>query len=201
MAEEKMENYEEQEDGPSKKGLIFSIIAFILIIILLITGIVLFFIIRDRREGEINIEGTNVNIEANSRIEGMSNPPLLAPIFINTEDDDDEVPVSSSWENVNLVFEDKEQIISVYITIINNNDANGLEVIYFNNTTQTNLIIEDYYYLNNQSSFLTPVENQDSIPLDAGSSITFVATFEIKDYNSSVNDILNITIQCNNIEV
>ena len=89
----------------------------------------------------------------------------------------------------------------MYITIINNNDANGLEVIYFNNTTQTNLIIEDYYYLNNQSSFLTPVENQDSIPLDAGSSITFVATFEIKDYNSSVNDILNITIQCNNIEV
>lgn len=197
MAEEKMENYEEQEDGPSKKGLIFSIIAFILIIILLITGIVLFFVIRDRREGEINIEGTNVNIEANSRIEGMTNPPLLAPIFINPEDDDDE----SSWENVNLVFEDKEQIISVYITIINNNDANGLEVIYFNNTTQTNLIIEDYYYLNNQSSFLTPVENQDSIPLDAGSSITFVATFEIKDYNSSVNDILNITIQCNNIEV
>ena len=201
MAEEKMENYEEQEDGPSKKGLIFSIIAFILIIILLITGIVLFFIIRDRREGEINIEGTNVNIKATSRIEGMENPPVLAPIIINSEDDDDEVPVSSSWENVNLVFEDKEQIISVYITIINNNDANGLEVIYFNNTTQTNLIIEDYYYLNNQSSFLTPVENQDSIPLDAGSSITFVATFEIKDYNSSVNDILNITIQCNNIEV
>ena len=196
-----MENYEEQEDGPSKKGLIFSIIAFILIIILLITGIVLFFIIRDRREGEINIEGTNVNIKATSRIEGMENPPVLAPIIINSEDDDDEVPVSSSWENVNLVFEDKEQIISVYITIINNNDANGLEVIYFNNTTQTNLIIEDYYYLNNQSSFLTPVENQDSIPLDAGSSITFVATFEIKDYNSSVNDILNITIQCNNIEV
>ena len=200
MAEEKMENYEEQEDGPSKKGLIFSIIAFILIIILLITGIVLFFIIRDRREGEINIEGTNVNIKATSRIEGMENPPVLAPIIINSEDDDDEVPVSSSWENVNLVFEDKEQIISVYITIINNNDANGLEVIYFNNTTQTNLIIEDYYYLNNQSSFLTPVENQDSIPLDAGESITFMATFEIRDYNSSVNDILNITIVCNNIE-
>lgn len=195
-----MENYEEQEDGPSKKGLIFSIIAFILIIILLITGIVLFFIIRDRREGEINIEGTNVNIKATSRIEGMENPPVLAPIIINSEDDDDEVPVSSSWENVNLVFEDKEQIISVYITIINNNDANGLEVIYFNNTTQTNLIIEDYYYLNNQSSFLTPVENQDSIPLDAGESITFMATFEIRDYNSSVNDILNITIVCNNIE-
>ena len=198
MAEEKMENYEEQEDGPSKKGLIFSIIAFILIIILLITGIVLFFIIRDRREGEINIEGTNVNIKATSRIEGMENPPVLAPIIINSDDDE---PISSRWENVDLVFEDKEQIISVYITIINNNDANGLEVIYFNNTTQTNLIIEDYYYLNNQSSFLTPVENQDSIPLDAGSSITFVATFEIKDYNSSVNDILNITIQCNNIEV
>lgn len=193
-----MENYEEQEDGPSKKGLIFSIIAFILIIILLITGIVLFFIIRDRREGEINIEGTNVNIKATSRIEGMENPPVLAPIIINSDDDE---PISSRWENVDLVFEDKEQIISVYITIINNNDANGLEVIYFNNTTQTNLIIEDYYYLNNQSSFLTPVENQDSIPLDAGSSITFVATFEIKDYNSSVNDILNITIQCNNIEV
>ena len=201
MAEEKMENYEDQEDKPSKKGLIFSIISFILVIALLITGVVLFFIIRDRREGEINIEGTNVNIKATSRIEGMENPPVLAPIIINSEDDDDEVPVSSSWENVNLVFEDKEQIISVYITIINNNDANGLEVIYFNNTTQTNLIIEDYYYLNNQSSFLTPVENQDSIPLDAGSSITFVATFEIKDYNSSVNDILNITIQCNNIEV
>lgn len=198
MAEEKMENYEEQEDGPSKKGLIFSIIAFILIIILLITGIVLFFIIRDRREGEINIEGTNVNIKATSRIEGMENPPVLAPIIINSDDDE---PISSRWENVDLVFEDKEQIISVYITIVNNNDINGLELIYNNNTTQTNLIIEDYYYLNNQSALLTPIENQDSIPLDAGDSITFVATFEIKDYNSSVNDILNITIQCNNIEV
>ena len=197
MAEEKMENYEEQEDGPSKKGLIFSIIAFILIIILLITGIVLFFVIRDRREGEINIEGTNVNIEATSRIEGMENPPVLAPIIINSDDDE---PISSRWENVDLVFEDKEQIISVYITIVNNNDINGLELIYNNNTTQTNLIIEDYYYLNNQSALLTPIENQDSIPLDAGDSITFVATFEIKDYNSSVNDILNITIVCNNIE-
>ena len=197
MAEEKMENYEEQEDGPSKKGLIFSIIAFILIIILLITGIVLFFIIRDRREGEINIEGTNVNIEATSRIEGMENPPVLAPIIINSDDDE---PISSRWENVDLVFEDKEQIISVYITIVNNNDINGLELIYNNNTTQTNLIIEDYYYLNNQSASLTPIENQDSIPLDAGDSITFMATFEIRDYNSSVNDILNITIVCNNIE-
>lgn len=197
MAEEKMENYEEQEDGPSKKGLIFSIIAFILIIILLITGIVLFFVIRDRREGEINIEGTNVNIEATSRIEGMENPPVLAPIIINSDDDE---PISSRWENVDLVFEDKEQIISVYITIVNNNDINGLELIYNNNTTQTNLIIEDYYYINDQSAMLTPIENQDSIPLDAGDSITFMATFEIKDYNSSVNDILNITIQCNNIE-
>lgn len=197
MAEEKMENYEEQEDGPSKKGLIFSIIAFILIIILLITGIVLFFVIRDRREGEINIEGTNVNIEATSRIEGMENPPVLAPIIINSDDDE---PISSRWENVDLVFEDKEQIISVYITIVNNNDINGLELIYNNNTTQTNLIIEDYYYLNNQSALLTPIENQDSIPLDAGDSITFMATFEIRDYNSSVNDILNITIVCNNIE-
>ena len=192
-----MENYEEQEDGPSKKGLIFSIIAFILIIILLITGIVLFFVIRDRREGEINIEGTNVNIEATSRIEGMENPPVLAPIIINSDDDE---PISSRWENVDLVFEDKEQIISVYITIVNNNDINGLELIYNNNTTQTNLIIEDYYYINDQSAMLTPIENQDSIPLDAGDSITFMATFEIKDYNSSVNDILNITIQCNNIE-
>lgn len=197
MAEEKMENYEEQEDGPSKKGLIFSIIAFILIIILLITGIVLFFVIRDRREGEINIEGTNVNIEATSRIEGMENPPELAPIIINSDDDE---PISSRWENVDLVFEDKEQIISVYITIVNNNDINGLELIYNNNTTQTNLIIEDYYYLNNQSALLNPIENQDSIPLDAGDSITFMATFEIRDYNSSVNDILNITIVCNNIE-
>ena len=197
MAEEKMENYEEQEDGPSKKGLIFSIIAFILIIILLITGIVLFFVIRDRREGEINIEGTNVNIEATSRIEGMENPPELAPIIINSDDDE---PISSRWENVDLVFEDKEQIISVYITIVNNNDINGLELIYNNNTTQTNLIIEDYYYFNNQSALLTPIENQDSIPLDAGDSITFMATFEIRDYNSSVNDILNITIVCNNIE-
>ena len=197
MAEEKMENYEEQEDGPSKKGLIFSIIAFILIIILLITGIVLFFVIRDRREGEINIEGTNVNIEATSRIEGMENPPVLAPIIINSDDDE---PISSRWENVDLVFEDKEQIISVYITIVNNNDINGLELIYNNNTTQTNLIIEDYYYLNNQSALLTPIENQDSIPLGAGDSITFMATFEIRDYNSSVNDILNITIVCNNIE-
>lgn len=197
MAEEKMENYEEQEDGPSKKGLIFSIIAFILIIILLITGIVLFFIIRDRREGEINIEGTNVNIKATSRIEGMENPPVLAPIIINSDDDE---PISSRWENVDLVFEDKEQIISVYITIVNNNDINGLELIYNNNTTQTNLIIEDYYYINDQSAMLTPIENQDSIPLDAGDSITFMATFEIKDYNSSVNDILNITIVCNNIE-
>lgn len=197
MAEEKMENYEEQEDGPSKKGLIFSIIAFILIIILLTTGIVLFFVIRDRREGEINIEGTNVNIEATSRIEGMENPPELAPIIINSDDDE---PISSRWENVDLVFEDKEQIISVYITIVNNNDINGLELIYNNNTTQTNLIIEDYYYLNNQSALLNPIENQDSIPLDAGESITFMATFEIRDYNSSVNDILNITIVCNNIE-
>ena len=192
-----MENYEEQEDGPSKKGLIFSIIAFILIIILLITGIVLFFIIRDRRDGEINIEGTNVNIKATSRIEGMENPPVLAPIIINSDDDE---PISSRWENVDLVFEDKEQIISVYITIVNNNSINGLELIYNNNTTQTNLIIEDYYYLNNQSALLTPIENQDSIPLDAGDSITFMATFEIRDYNSSVNDILNITIVCNNIE-
>lgn len=197
MAEEKMENYEEQEDGPSKKGLIFSIIAFILIIILLITGIVLFFVIRDRREGEINIEGTNVNIEATSRIEGMENPPVLAPIIINSDDDE---PISSRWENVDLVFEDKEQIISVYITIVNNNSINGLELIYNNNTTQTNLIIEDYYYINDQSAMLTPIENQDSIPLDAGDSITFMATFEIRDYNSSVNDILNITIVCNNIE-
>ena len=197
MAEEKMENYEEQEKEPSKKGLIFSIIAFILIIILLITGIVLFFIIRDRRDGEINIEGTNVNIKATSRIEGMENPPVLAPIIINSEDDE---PISSRWENVDLVFEDKEQIISVYITIVNNNDINGLELIYNNNTTQTNLIIEDYYYINDQSALLTPIENQDSIPLDAGESITFMATFEIRDYNSSVNDILNITIVCNNIE-
>lgn len=197
MAEEHNENFEEQVEEPSKKKLILSIILFALIFILLITGIILFFVIRDRREGEINIEGNNVNIEATSRIEGMEDAPALAPIIINTEDEE---PVNSRWENLNLVFEDKESVISVYITIVNNNQLNGLEVIYDNATTYTNLIIENYYYYNDNSALLNPIQNQSPLSLVAGESITFLATFKIKDYNSSVNDILNISIICNNQE-
>ena len=196
MAEENMENFEEQDNEPSKKGLIFSIICFILVLLLLIVGVVLFFIIRDRREGEINIEGTNVNIEATSHIEGMENPPTLAPIYINTEDED---TITEQRWNVDLVFTEKDQVITVYITIVNNNDLNGLTVYYDNATTESNLIIHDYYYKNVNDSH-TEITNQDGISLSAGETITFYATFEVLNYNNSVNDTLNITIYCENIE-
>lgn len=198
MAEESMENYEDKEEKPSKKGLILSIIAFLLVIALLAVGVVLFFIIRDRREGEINIEGANINIEATSQIEGMANPPVLAPIVINTEDD---TPTSSRWEHVNLVFENADQIITVYITIVNNNSLNELQLVYDNATTKTNLIIDDFYYRNTNSGVLNDIENQDPVYVPARESVTFVATFQVADANNSVNDVLNITITCNNIEM
>lgn len=197
MAEEKdFENIEEQEDKSSRRKLIFSIIIFILVMILLIMGIVLFVIIQNNNEGQINIEGSNVHIQATARVEGAAVLVDLPPIYINSNSEDS---VVRNWDNVNLYFDKTHTEISLYITIVNYNEMSGLSILYDNASQSNNLEIENYYYLN-QSQQLNPIINQDPIYISAGESITFLARFSLIDQLLSFENRLDINISCQSYE-
>lgn len=187
----------------SKTKLIISIVSFIIVIALLVTGVTLFFILKDRRDDIIQIEGSNVDIVATPVISGMENPPVLEPIVISENSEQEQ-----KWENVHLVFAEKTSEIVISLTIVNNNQQNGLNVIFDNQTTTNNVNMQEQYYLNGNVDEITnlrgslagdrvvPVTTQ----LSALGSITYVITFTIKDAGSSVNDTLDIMITCMNVD-
>lgn len=187
----------------SKTKLIISIVSFIIVIALLVTGVTLFFILKDRRDDIIQIEGSNVDIVATPVISGMENPPVLEPIVISENSEQEQ-----KWENVHLVFAEKTSEIVISLTIVNNNEQNGLNVIFDNQTTTNNVNMQEQYYLNGNVDEITnlrgslagdrvdPVTTQ----LSALGSITYVITFTIKDAGSSVNDTLDIMITCMNVD-
>ncbi len=195
MAEENMENYEVQDEQPSKKKLIFSLIAFILVVALLIMGIVLFFVLEDIKRGQISVDGHNVNITANARVEGMSEPMTLPEIVIDENTEEVE-----SWE-VNLVFENADSIITIYIVVTNNNQENTLHLSYNNATSPTSLTIQNYYYIGEDSSSQAEIPGQHSVYLDAGETITYISTYKIADANNSISNALDIRIDCSDIEM
>ena len=187
----------------SKTKLIISIVSFIIVIALLVTGVTLFFILKDRRDDIIQIEGSNVDIVATPVISGMENPPVLEPIVISENSEQEQ-----KWENVHLVFAEKTSEIVISLTIVNNNEQNGLNVIFDNQTTTNNVNMQEQYYLNGNVDEITnlrgslagdrvdPVTTQ----LSALGSITYVITFTVKDAGSSVNDTLDIMITCMNVD-
>ena len=188
-------SFEDDSKKKSKSRLIVAIILALIILALMITGVVLYYILRDR-EGTIDIEGSDVNIRATAEITGMEESPVLEPIVIDAETQTG----SQSWRNLDLVFETKESIITIVITVINNNTYNALDIIFDNQTTQNNVNIEQNYYLNGHDYNQLPLDGT-SKQLSAGESITYVVEFSIKDSGKSVNDILDIDIICTNIEM
>lgn len=182
------------EKGTSKTQLVISIISLIIVIVLLIIGVTLYFVIK-KRTGTIEVDGTNVNIEATSTIEGMENPPSLEPIVITPESQSEH----QSWQNINLVFEDQDSEISISITIVNNSQYNALDLIFDNQTTTDNINMVEESYRNGNSDDIVEIERTARI--NAYESITYVLTFTIKNPDNSVNDILDITISCTNVEV
>ena len=182
------------EKGTSKTQLIISIISLVIVIILLIIGVTLYFVIKERT-GTIEVDGSNVNIEATSTIEGMENPPSLEPIVITPESQSEH----QSWQNINLVFADKFSEITISITIVNNSQYNALDLVFDNQTTTGNVNMVEESYRNGNSDDIGELER--TARLSAYSSITYVLSFTVKDAGRSVNDILDITISCTNVEI
>ena len=188
-------SFEDDSKKKSKSRLIVAIILALIILALMITGVVLYYVLRDR-EGTIDFEGSDVSIRATAEITGMEENPVLEPIIIDAETQTG----TQSWRNIDLVFETKESIITIAITVVNNNNYNDLDIVFNNQTTQNNVNIEQNYYLNGHDYNQLPLDGT-SEQLSAGESITYVVEFSIKDPEKSVNDILDIDIICTNIEM
>ena len=188
-------SFEDDSKKKSKSRLIVAIILALIILALMITGVVLYYVLRDR-EGNIDFEGTNVDIRATGEITGMEENPVLEPIVIDAESQTG----TQSWRNLNLVFENKDSVITLTITVINNNDYNSLSIVFDNNTTQDNVNIEQTYYRDGHDYNQLPLDETAYI-LEAQQSITYVVNFTIKDELRSVRDTLDINIICTNIEV
>ena len=188
-------SFEDDSKKKSKSRLIVAIILALIILALMITGVVLYYVLRDR-EGTIDFEGTNVDIRATGEITGMEENPVLEPIVIDAESQTG----TQSWRNLNLVFENKDAVITLTITVVNNNDYNSLSIIFDNNTTQDNVNIEQTYYCDGHDYNQLPLDETAYI-LEAQQSITYVVNFTIKDELRSVSDTLDINIICTNIEV
>ncbi len=184
------------ENSVSKTKLAISIISLIIVIILLIMGIVLYFVIEDKNKGTIEIDGSNVNIEATSTIEGMDNPPTLQPIIISEDSSSDH----QVWDNIDLVFANKDAVITINITIVNNSQYNALDLVFDNQTTTNNVVMTEQYYKNGLSENVVDLTTTTD-RLFAQESITYVISFSIKDSSNSVNDIIDITISCVNVDV
>ena len=183
------------EKDSSKVQLTISIIALIIVIILLIIGVALFFIIRER-ENIIEVDGTDVDIEATATIEGMENPPTLEPIIITPESQSEH----QSWQNIDLVFPNEDSVITIAVTVMNNSEYNALDIVFDNRTTTENINMVQEYYLNGNSGDIQDL-TINTTRISAYESITYVLTFTIKDVGHSVNDTLAITISCTNVEV
>lgn len=188
-------SFEDDSKKKSKSRLIVAIILALIILALMITGVVLYYVLRDR-EGTIDFEGTNVDIRATGEITGMEENPVLEPIVIDAESQTG----TQSWRSLNLVFENKDSVITLTITVINNNDYNSLSIVFDNNTTQDNVNIEQTYYRDGHDYNQLPLDETAYI-LEAQQSITYVVNFTIKDELRSVRDTLDINIICTNIEV
>ena len=172
----------------NKRTIIISITAIALIILITI-GFVLFFLLK-KETGKINIEGNNINIEVSSDISGMKNPPILQPIIIKPESSS----ASQSWQNINLIFENKESSIIIKIKLENLDQFNSVELIYKNNTSTNNLYITNEYFYD-ENSYIQEI-NSESIILPANKSVTFISSFNIKNADNSINDVLDIKISC-----
>ncbi len=183
------------EKDSSRTQLIISIISLVIVIALLITGVTLFFVIRERT-GTIEIDGTNVDIEATSTIEGMENPPQLPTIIINSESEPEQ-----EWTDINLVFADKESEIKIFVTIVNNSTS-AIDLVFDNRTTEENINMVEQYYVNGDIETINnfETENYHSIRLYDSYSVTYVLTFTVKNPDNSVNDNLDIIISCINVE-
>ena len=188
-------SFEDDSKKKSKSRLVVAIILALIILALMITGVVLYYILRDR-DGSIDFEGSDVNIRATAEITGMANSPELEPIIIDAETQTG----SQSWRNLDLVFESKDSVITIVITVVNNNTYNDLNVLFDDQTTQNNVNIEYSYYMNGHDYNQLPLE-EPSQNISGGESITYVVEFSIKDPAKSVRDILDINIICTNIEM
>ncbi len=207
MADEILDNLESEEQEDEKKSKVGLVIAFIMlafVLIMLIGGSVLFFVIRDRDQGQINIEGDNINIEAVANITGIPNESAVNANLERIRINATESSGQDSWSGLNLIFTEESSIITITITLYNRNDINQLALDFRNETTTTSIDFNQFYYIDGLTSTQTPMLNDPSqanvVYLNPGQFVTFVVNISIKSGASVVADTLDIDIHCNNIE-
>ncbi len=207
MADEILDNLESEEQEDEKKSKVGLVIAFIMlafVLIMLIGGSVLFFVIRDRDQGQINIEGDNINIEAVANITGIPNESAVNANLERIRINATESSGQDSWSGLNLIFTEESSIITITITLYNRNDINQLVLDFRNETTTTSIDFNQFYYIDGLTSTQTPMLNDPSqanvVYLNPGQFVTFVVNISIKSGASVVADTLDIDIHCNNIE-
>ena len=207
MADEILDNLDREEQEDEKKSKVGLVIAFIMlafVLIMLIGGSVLFFVIRDRDQGQINIEGDNINIEAVANITGISNESAVNANLERIRINATESSGQDSWSGLNLIFTEESSIITITITLYNRNDINQLALDFRNETTTTSIDFNQFYYIDGVTSTQKPMLNDPSqanvVYLNPGQFVTFVVNISIKSGASVVADTLDIDIHCNNIE-
>ncbi len=172
------------------KLIIYSALLLVLIAVLIL-GLVLFY--NNDDDGTINVTGTNVDINVSAQVSGIENPPTLETITINGE-----TSTSQVWHGIELEFANKDDIITIEITVENSLEETPISIDFNNMTTRDNLIIVQRYYLNENSANLTDLTG--NVILNGSESCTFIVNFQIADKGMSVDDTLNINITCNAIE-
>ena len=207
MADEILDNLDSEEQEDEKKSKVGLVIAFIMlafVLIMLIGGSVLFFVIRDRDQGQINIEDDNINIEAVANITGIPNESAVNANLERIRINATESSGQDSWSGLNLIFTEESSIITITITLYNRNDINQLVLDFRNETTTTSIDFNQFYYIDGLTSTQTPMLNDPSqanvVYLNPGQFVTFVVNISIKSGASVVADTLDIDIHCNNIE-
>lgn len=177
-------------DKNNKSKLIIYIILSLLLIAILVVSLVLFYE-NEKKSGDVNISGKEVDITVSAQISGFKDAPILDDIVIN-----ENTLSSQGWHNLELKFDDKTSVITLVITVVNNSQSEAVNISFINNTTTNNITIDEYYYFNGNSETTYPMSPAQTIT--SGGSCTYNISFEILDQSLSVQDILDIQLVCTN---
>ncbi len=175
---------------------IIAITIFILLLLFFIGSIIMYFGVRDKLNGQIELVGSGVYVQADCSISGTESEISLPTLVIH-----EDTIGGSSWKNLDLVFDNEDSVIEIVINIVNNytQEGNIVNIAFSNNSTKDNVVFEEFYYLNAESSSPTQFTQTASVDLDAQESCSIVLKISIKDKQVEVKEDFDVEIVCTKI--
>ena len=175
---------------------IIAITIFILLLLFFIGSIIMYFGVKNKLNGQIDFVGSGVYVQADCSISGTENEISLPTLVIH-----EDTIGGSSWNNLDLVFDNEDSVIEIVINVVNNYTQKGnvVNLAFLNNSTKDNVVFEEFYYLNGESSSPTEFTQTTEIDLDAQESCSIVLRISIKDKKVEVKEDFAVEIVCTKV--